>query len=92
MDLTDPGDPELLSVDGEMISAHSAKEKLVKDENGSKKDKWKRGSREQAEATPARVQRPKSNIETLSAGFYFNPSLLGVWCACAGLEGPVVPR
>ena len=44
MDLTDPGDPELLSDVDEMISAHSARETTVQeDEGGSKKRKTGRG-------------------------------------------------
>jgi hypothetical protein len=33
-----------------------------------------------------------SEIYNKTAGFYCRPSLLGVWCACAGPNGPLVPR
>jgi hypothetical protein len=60
MDLTDPGDPELFPGVDEMISAHSARETTVQeDEGGSKKMKKGEGKREggeqaeqEAEAAP----------------------------------------
>jgi hypothetical protein len=52
MNLTGPGDPELLSVVGEMVSAHSAREKNGPRCSWVKKGKREEGNREQAEATP----------------------------------------
>jgi hypothetical protein len=44
-------------------------------------------------SSSARLRRPKSDIETQSGEVYCRPSLLCVWCACAGSKGgPVVTR
>jgi hypothetical protein len=86
MDLTNPGDSKLLFIVGEMIFAPSARETAVQDEGGSKKKKRGGGKG----ASPARVQRPQSDIKTQFGGLKCHLLLLGVWCACACPKGPDV--
>jgi hypothetical protein len=77
MDLTDPGDPELLSDVDEMISAHSARETAVQeDEGGSKKKKREEGRGEQAEAAPRACKGRRVIYRPKAAGFIAAPRCL----------------
>jgi hypothetical protein len=72
-----------------MISAHSAKETTAQDESGSEKKEKGGGSKPKQ---PRAREKVKNDIETQSGELFCHPSLLGVWCVCAGPKGPVVAR
>jgi hypothetical protein len=75
-----------------MISAHSARETTAQDEGGSGKKEKGGGKGRESRSSPARLQRPRSDIETQNVEVDCRPSLFGVWCACAGPKSPVVAR
>jgi hypothetical protein len=64
----------------EMMAGQKKEEKELREGGG--------GSR----SSPARVQKPKTDIETQSGELYFRPLLLGVSCECSGRKDPVVAR
>jgi hypothetical protein len=94
MDSTDPATRNFCPTSTNFSTPTQPGKQRLKTKKGRKK-REKGGGKEEGGASRsshARVQRPKSDIETQIGELYCCPSPLSFLCACAGPKGPVVAR
>jgi hypothetical protein len=91
MDLKGPGDPELLSGVDERISAHSARERTVQEDEGGSKKRKKGGGKggEQAEAAPRACKGRKVKYRPNAAGFIVAPRYWAIGARTRVRNAPV---
>jgi hypothetical protein len=92
MDPTDPATRNSCPTSTNEFPPTQPEKQRLKMKVGRKKREKEGGEGGGSRSSPARVQRPQSDLETQRGGVYYRPSLLGVWCVCAGPKGPVVAR